>query len=296
MPSKRKRIHISSDEESSSDEVVFVKTTKARPTTDLSGCSFKAGLEDRLATSIALSRSLSEPPARRYHDEFLDGLVPRRRYTRQKTPANGDCLYYSLALVMSKNTTHYELDAQTPSSLTHLMLCLRKTAALSVYAKPSLLQMRMAINEDPGLRRLPLNPATGLPAVKAFVNYYAGDDGTRSAYPYADAFDINELVRLAFFERVVVVIFNATSLRQTQNWVCDYFVPPQKKRAKGLVILRRSGSVGAEHYEPILWRVGGEWTHVLPLRKRKSSTFAPLFQSMQRQCPSFKDVFNSRNS
>lgn len=255
-------------------------------------------------------------------EEVLRDLIPATHFSIQKTPPTGDCFFYCIALIISRNLCHYPTEIDTPKAVVDVMLCLRKVCAAAVYnsepdyTNTSLLTTRFCYLNDYEKNIMDWHDANVKPCRDLFFAYYLAVD-PRPSYPFADHVDKAIIQRLPFFSRSVIVVFNTDKLRMSEinafgggksdaarHWVCDFYFPgededtgtmPPGLRIRAplrppqydhLIVMRRSGAAGGgEHYEPVVFFVQGQWQHQLPIAEKDGPVYGRLFEAIATQCP-----------
>lgn len=214
-------------------------------------------------------------PKRR--DEVLASFIHEDLYSIQTIPADGDCFFYSIALIYLKQVDHYFL--HTPDRMVlATMRFFRRIVATTIYNTPSLLEIVRVIDRNVGGMQ---TNASGIPDKKQFLKYYL------ETHPYADHYDISVIRKMPMFSDTIFVIYNSNKDDNTVSFVCDMHIP---WNAAHIALLRRH----QEHYEPIVFHCRGAWIHRLPLEAIRYREFRCLFLLIYKQCPVFRKVFDKK--
>lgn len=310
-PRRSKRIKVASQGKGKGKAKAAASNRVRRPCDRIQEHSTLADIVDILEeyqTFVLSYSSLSGPSPKKNTETILRKLIPHTHFSIQNTPPTGDCFFYSIALIISRNVRHYATDNEVPDILMDLMLCLRKICAVTIYnhvpevderGRPDIpwLQYRFAWLEEEEQAAMEWFDPEQKPNRKLYMDYYLALDD-REVYPFADQLDISVVQRLPFFNESVIVIFNTNQLRKAEakgrakrddddkeNWVCNIYYP---ERYDHLILLRRSGIMGGgEHFQPVVFCVRGQWQHELPIAEKNGPVYRPLFQDIARQCEEF---------
>jgi len=215
------------------------------------------------------------PPSPRRRDEALRSVVHEDLYSVQTIPGNGDCFFYSIALIYLKRVSHYFLE-EPDSVVLAAMRFFRRSVATTIHKTPELLEIVRIIDRNVGKM---LIDNSGSPNKHDFMKYYL------ETHPYADHYDISVIRKLPMFSDTVFVIYNS-NIDNTISFVCDMHIP---RNAVYIALLRRC----QEHYEPIVFYCRGAWTHRLPMDEIQFREFGCLFRLIYKQCPAFRSMFQS---
>jgi hypothetical protein len=236
---------------------------------------------------------------RRGTDTTLADLRLATPHCVQRVPPEGDCFYYSLAAILLQcpqdlGNGRDEVDFY----ITHVMRALRMFSARTTLADANLL-LATILDEDNAEELGEFYPELTVAAVRSnpapFLKHFDAEE-ERESYPYADATDVANLLSMPVSNHLLFVIFQtreltraqsgrASSSKETNQWVCQFFGDPSEKL--GIVFVRRSGR-GVQHYEPILWELNGKWTHTISCAMFLDDTFLPLRTTVLRACPDIR--------
>ncbi len=139
------------------------------------------------------------PPHQRRRDDALASIIHEDLYSVQTIPGNGDCFFYSIALIYLKHVDHYSLKA--PDMLVYDVMCyFRRVVATTIYSTPSLLEIVRVIDQNVG--KMQTNKS-GKPNKEELLKYYL------ETHPYADHCDISVIQKLPMFSDTIFVIYNS---------------------------------------------------------------------------------------
>jgi len=93
-------------------------------------------------------------PTPRLRDPALEGILHHDSYSVQAVPGNGDCFFYTIALIVLGKVHHYGLHNPDPVVL-KTVNCVRRITATTIYETPDLLDL-MRIRSEWG----PTRPAS----------------------------------------------------------------------------------------------------------------------------------------
>lgn len=230
-------------------------------------------------------------------DSTLTELELDVQHRVQQMPTQGDCFYFSLVAILLQVSDDLGGDRdEVDFYLTHTVKAFRMFSARATLNDLDLLQTVLLdehneaeLREAYGGKELTVSRVQRRP--RPFLRYFGAVDD-RESYPYADATDVANLLQMDVSKHLLFVIFQTKELTKHQSgkaasnqFICQFPGEPSEKL--GVVFIRRSGR-RVQHYEPILWNIGGKWTHTVSCRLFLTKAFRPLRQALRRSCPTFE--------
>jgi hypothetical protein len=205
----------------------------------------------------------------RLEDPTLRGLLASQVYSIQRVPGDGSCFFYTIAMILLGYIENYSRGEPNELVLC-TMKCLRSITAYAIYEDPLLLQGKRLYDSKVG----DMEFTNGKPDARDYFDYFLKGE----YLPCADDPEVGVVQHLPMFANTLFVIYNSNGRRQI-DFVCHMTIP---NVVYDVVLIRRSGN---NHYEPIVFNVGGRWQHRLSVDERFTPQFKNLFQALWDQCP-----------
>jgi hypothetical protein len=199
----------------------------------------------------------------------MTGILHPASYSIQQVPGNGDCFFYSIALILLNIVDHCRVENPSPVVVetVHIIRCV---TASKIYETPQLIELLKVTDDD--VCKMPMD--SGKPDAHVYFHHFLTN------HPFADQYEVKVVQELPLFSNTVFVIYNTAQCGI--SFVCSMHFPAE---IDDIIMLRRNG----EHYEPIVLYVKGNWQHRLPIAQRYTPQYQILFDRISAQCRDFRE-------